>query len=165
MSTVAIDAEELGTFLNQLRSRLGDRVIGRQDPGWNEARRAWNLAVDQRPAAVAIPESAQDVVAVVEVARERGLRVAPQGSGHSAAPRASLERSVLVDMSGMNAVEIDPYRRRARLQAGAQWQHVTGPAAEHGLAGLSGSAPDVCVTGYAPWWRELDGPPVRAGRQ
>ena len=149
MSTVAIDAEELGTFLNQLRSRLGDRVIGRQDPGWNEARRAWNLAVDQRPAAVAIPESAQDVVAVVEVARERGLRVAPQGSGHSAAPRASLERSVLVDMSGMNAVEIDPYRRRARLQAGAQWQHVTGPAAEHGLAGLSGSAPDVCVTGYA----------------
>jgi FAD binding domain/Berberine and berberine like len=49
----------------------------------------------------------------------------------------------------MNAVEIDPDRRRARLQAGAQWQHVVGPAAEHGLAGLSGSAPDVCVTGYA----------------
>jgi hypothetical protein len=56
---------------------------------------------------------------------------------------------VLLDMSGMNAVEIDPDRRRARLQAGAQWQHVVGPAAEHGLAGLSGSAPDVCVTGYA----------------
>jgi hypothetical protein len=149
VSTVALNAEELGTVLKQLTSRLGGRVVGPQDPEWNDARRAWNLAVDQRPAAVAMPESVEDVVAAVEVAREQGLRVAPQGTGHSAAPRGSLERSVLVDMSGMNAVEIDPDRRCARLQAGAQWQHVTGPAAEHGLAGLSGSAPDVCVTGYA----------------
>ena len=132
-----------------LKSRLGDQVVGPQDSGWDKARRAWNLAVDQRPAMVARPESALGVVAVVEVAREHGLRVAPQGTGHSAAPRASLEGSVLVDMSGMNAVDIDPKARSARLQAGAQWQHVVGPAAAHGLAGLSGSAPDVCVTGYA----------------
>jgi FAD/FMN-containing dehydrogenase len=149
VSTVALNAEELGTVLEQLTSRLGGRVVGPQDSEWNDARRAWNLAVDLRPAAVVMPESVEDVVAVVEVARELGLRVAPQGTGHSAAPRGSLERSVLVDMSGMHAVEIDTDRRRARLQAGAQWQHVTGPAAEHGLAGLSGSAPDVCVTGYA----------------
>jgi hypothetical protein len=98
---------------------------------------------------VATPESPDDVVAVIEIAREHGLRVAPQGTGHGAPPRASLEGSVLADMSRMNAVEIDPELRRARLQAGAQWQHVVGPAAEHGLAGLSGTAPDVCVTGYA----------------
>ena len=119
MSTVALNAEELGTVLKQLTSRLGGRVVGPQDPEWNEARRAWNLAVDQRPAAVAMPESVEDVVAAVEVAREHGLRVAPQGTGHSAAPRGPLERSVLVDMSGMNAVEIDPIAaargyRRAR---------------------------------------------------
>ena len=60
----------------------------------------------------------------------------------------------------MNAVEIDPDRRRARLQAGAQWQHVIGPAAEHGLAALSGSAPDVGVTGYVLGGGvELAGPP------
>ena len=135
--------------LDRLRPRLNDRIIGPDDPGWDEARRAWNLAVDQRPAAVARPESADDVVAVVEVAREQGLRVAPQGTGHGALARASLERSVLVDMSRMNRVAVDPESRVARLQAGAQWQHVMGPAAEHGLAGLSGSAPDVCVTGYA----------------
>jgi FAD binding domain/Berberine and berberine like len=98
---------------------------------------------------VATPESPDDVVAVIEIARTHGLRVAPQGTGHGAPPRASLEGSVLADMSRMNAVEIDPDLRRARLQAGAQWQHVVGPAAEHGLAGLSGTAPDVCVTGYA----------------
>jgi FAD/FMN-containing dehydrogenase len=149
MSTHARTSGELATALEQLTSSLGDRVVGQQDPRWNEARRAWNLAVDQRPAAVATPESAEDVVALIEVARKHGLRVAPQGTGHSAGPRASLEGSVLADMSRMNAVEIDPDRRRVRLQAGAQWQHVNGPAAAHGLAGLSGSAPDVCVTGYA----------------
>jgi FAD/FMN-containing dehydrogenase len=135
--------------VDKLASRLGDRIVGPEDPGWDEARRAWNLRIDQRPAAVARPAAVDEVVAVVEVAREHGLRVAPQGTGHSAAPRASLEESVLVDMSGMNSVEIDPEARRARLGAGAQWQHVAGPAAEHGLAGLSGSAGDVCVTGYA----------------
>jgi hypothetical protein len=142
-------ADQLATTVNALKSRLGDRVVGPEDPGWDDARRAWNLAVDQHPAAVARPESAEDVVAAVEVARRHGLRVAPQGTGHGAPPRASLERSVLVDTSRMNAVEIDPERRRARLEGGAQWQHVVPAAAEHGLAALSGTAPDVCATGYA----------------
>ena len=142
-------AEQLATTINSLKSRLGDRVVGPEDPGWDEARRAWNLAVDQHPVAVARPESPEDVVTVVDEARRQGLRVAPQGTGHGATPRASLERSVLVDTSRMNAVDIDPEGRRARLEAGAQWQHVVPPAAEHGLAALSGTAPDVCATGYA----------------
>jgi FAD/FMN-containing dehydrogenase len=141
-------ADQLATTVNSLKSRLVDRVVGPEDPGWDEARRAWNLAVDQHPAAVARPESAEEVVAAVEVARQNGLRVAPQGTGHGAPPRASLEGSVLLDMARMNAVEIDPEGRRARLEAGAQWQHVVPPAAEHGLAALSGTAPDVCATGY-----------------
>jgi FAD/FMN-containing dehydrogenase len=141
-------ADQLATTVNSLKSRLRDRVVGPEDRGWDEARRAWNLAVDQHPAAVARPESAEEVVAAVEVARQNGLRVAPQGTGHGAPPRASLEGSVLLDMARMNAVEIDPEGRRARLAAGAQWQHVVPPAAEHGLAALSGTAPDVGATGY-----------------
>src|SRR5829696_3665696 len=141
-------SHQIGNAMKELEERLGERAVGPQDRDWDEARRAWNLAVDQRPAAVVRAESADDVVATVEVARAHGLRVAPQGTGHGAGALASLERSVLLDMSRMNAVEIDPEERRARLQAGAQWQHVVGPAAGHGLAGLSGSAPDVCVTGY-----------------
>jgi FAD binding domain/Berberine and berberine like len=141
-------ADQLATTVNSLKSRLRDRVVGPEDRGWDEARRAWNLAVDQHPAAVARPESAEEVVAAVEVARQNGLRVAPQGTGHGAPPRASLEGSVLLDMSRLNAVEIDPEGRRARLGAGAQWQHVVPRAAEHGLAALSGTAPDVCATGY-----------------
>jgi FAD/FMN-containing dehydrogenase len=59
------------------------------DPGWDDARRAWNLAVDQHPAAIALPESAHDVAAAIGFARERGLRVAAQGTGHNARPQRS----------------------------------------------------------------------------
>jgi hypothetical protein len=112
-------------------------------------RQAWNLAVDQRPAAVAFPRTADDVAAVVTFAREHDLRVAPQGTGHNATPlEGRLAGSILVRTDHMRAVEIDPRARRARVQAGALWIDVTVPAAEHGLAALAGSSPDVGVVGY-----------------
>ena len=61
-----------------------DVLVFPGDPGWDDARRAWNLAVDQRPAVVALPETVDDVVAAVEYARELGLRIAVQGTGHGA---------------------------------------------------------------------------------
>jgi FAD/FMN-containing dehydrogenase len=118
------------------------------DPNWNEARRAWNLAVDQQPAAVALPESAEDVAAVVRWARTRGLRIAPQGTGHGAGAMGSLAHTVLVKTERMRGVEIDPERRVARVEAGVLWEEVGEAAAEHGLAALAGSSPDVGVVGY-----------------
>ena len=166
VSTVALNAEELGTVLKQLTSRLGGRVVGPQDPEWNDARRAWNLAVDQHPAAVAIPESVEDVVAVVEVAREQGLRVAPQGTGHSAAPRGPLLRSVLVNMSGMNAVEIDPRSPSRAATGGRAVAARHGPGRRAWAGGIVGlGARRVRDRLRARWRRELDGPPPRAGRQ
>jgi hypothetical protein len=123
-------------------------VVGPLDEGWDEARRPWNLAFDQRPAFVAFPESAEDVVAVVEHAREHGLRVAPQGTGHNAGPLASLEDAILLSTSRMKGVQIDVAGRRARVAAGTLWLEVTEPASEHGLAPLAGSSPDVGVIGY-----------------
>ena len=119
------------------------------DPHWDEARVAWNLAVDQRPAAVALPESAADVMAVVRWARSRGLRVAPQGTGHNAAAMGSLAHTVLVKTERMRGVEIDAERRIARVEAGVLWAEVSEAAAEHGLAALAGSSPDVGVVGYS----------------
>jgi FAD/FMN-containing dehydrogenase len=119
------------------------------DPSWNQARLAWNLAVDQQPAAVALPESAADIVAVVRWARSRGLRVAPQGTGHNAAAMGSLAHTVLVKTERMRGVEIDPKTRTARVEAGVLWAEVSEAAAEHGLAALAGSSPDVGVVGYS----------------
>jgi FAD/FMN-containing dehydrogenase len=123
-------------------------IVLPHEPSWDEARRAWNLSVDQQPAAVALPETVEDVQAVVGWARSRGLRVAPQGTGHNAHPLGSLAHTVLLKTERMRGVEIDPRGERARVEAGVLWAEVTEAAAQHGLAGLAGSSPDVGVVGY-----------------
>jgi UDP-N-acetylenolpyruvoylglucosamine reductase len=117
-------------------------------PGWDEARRAWNLAVDQRPAAVARPETVDDVVAAVDHARAAGLRVAVQGTGHGAGS-TPLEGALLINMSRMIGVEVDAEARVARVAAGTLWADVVEAAVEHGLTALHGSSPDVGVVGYS----------------
>jgi hypothetical protein len=81
-------------------------------------------------------------------ARSTGLRVAPQGTSHGAGALESLDDAILLKTTRMRGVEIYPATRTARVEAGAEWQDVTVPAAEHGLAALAGSAPDVGVVGY-----------------
>lgn len=118
------------------------------DPGWDEARQAWNLAVDQQPVAVATVTSVRDVRTVVTAARRLGLRVAAQSTGHNASPMGDLAGTILLRLSEMRGVTIDPVRQVARVEGGAQWGDVTSAAAEYGLAALAGSSGDVGVAGY-----------------
>ena len=118
------------------------------DARWDELRTAWNLAVDQQPAAVAVPRSAEEVTSVVRVAARQGLRVTAQGTGHGAAAYASLHDTVLIKTHAMRGVQIDPARRVARVDAGALSLELAQAAGEHGLAALVGSSPDVGVVGY-----------------
>jgi hypothetical protein len=142
-------ADRAGTGdLHALRGRLTGGLVLPGDPEWDDARRAWNLAVDQRPFAVALVESVEDVVRVVEFAREHGLRIAPQGTGHGASSLAVLDGTILVKTSRLRGVEIDAGAARARVQAGALWEDVVVPAAEQGFVVLHGSSPDVGVVGY-----------------
>src|SRR4051812_17893936 len=147
MNVIATDA--ISTTVDELREQLTGDCVTPEDPTWDEARLAWNLAVDQRPAAVALPETVEDIVEVVRYARANGLRVAGQSTGHNAHPLAEgLEHTVLVKTHRMRAVSIDADARVARAEAGALWMDVTYPAGEYGLAPLAGSSPDVGVTGY-----------------
>jgi len=134
--------------LEVLRSRLHGEVYGPEDAGYDEVRKPWNRAVDQRPAAVAFARTDADVVAIVGFARERGLDVAPQATGHGAGTTGPLERTLLVSTKHMRGVRIDAQGRTARVRAGAVWGDVTGPAARFGLAPLAGSSPTVGVVGY-----------------
>jgi FAD/FMN-containing dehydrogenase len=123
-------------------------IVTPADAAYDEARQAWNLAVDQRPAAVAEPGTVADVVAAVAYARSRGLRVAAQGTGHNASPLGDLSDTVLVKTHRMRGVEVDNEARIARVQAGAVWADVVHAAAPHGLTPLMGSSHDVGVVGY-----------------
>jgi FAD/FMN-containing dehydrogenase len=134
--------------VRELRSNMVGEVVTPGDDSWDEARRAWNLAVDQQPVAVAIPETVQDVVEVVAYARDCGFQVAPQGTGHNALALGPLAHTILLKMHKLRGVTIDPATRTARAEAGTIWIEVVEAAAEHGLAALAGSSPDVGVVGY-----------------
>jgi FAD/FMN-containing dehydrogenase len=153
MSTdeVAIPAQHAGpdAALTDLRAACGGALHLPGEPGYDAARRPWNVAVDQRPAAVAYPADADEVAAVIRAAGAAGLRVAPQGTGHNAGPLGDLSAAVLLRTSALTEVTIDPLARRARVGGGVLWADVVDAAAEHGLAALHGSSPDVGVAGYS----------------
>ena len=134
--------------VGRLGASLDSKVVLPGDERFDEARRAWNLAIDQRPAAVIFPESATAVAAAVGYAAERGLRVAAQGTGHNAGPLGPMADTVLLRTDRMRGIQIDPVARIARAEAGAVWIDVVQAAAGHGLAPLAGSSPDVGVAGY-----------------
>ena len=134
--------------IQALATNLSGRVSTAQDADWDTARQGFNLAVDQRPAAVVHPADVQDVISVVAFAAENDLRVAPQSTGHNAGP-LSLEDTLLLRTSEMRGVEIDAENRSARVLAGDTWGDVVEPAAAEGLAALHGTSPLVGVTGYS----------------
>lgn len=133
-----------------LRPLCQGRVFLPGDDGYDRVRTPWAVQVDQRPAAVAVPHSAEDVVDVVRAAAAAGLRIAPQSSGHGASPFTGLDLSdvVLVRLNELTGVTIDPDLRIARILGGTLWDEVVQAAGPHGLAALHGSAPDVAVAGY-----------------
>ena len=131
-----------------LRAAIAGQVFVPGQAGYDQARRGWNLAVDERPAIVVEAGSAADVAQAVRYARAHGMRIAPQGTGHGAEALEPLAGAMLLRTTRMRRVRIDPAARTARAEAGAVWADVTIPAAEHGLAALAGSSPDVGVAGY-----------------
>ena len=95
-----------------------DQFVFPDDVRWNDARQAWNLTADLRPAVVVLPSSVTDVVDAVEYAAERGLRIVVQGTGHGAPVHGSLDGTLLLNRREMRGVEIDAENRRARVEAG-----------------------------------------------
>src|SRR5690349_3859606 len=139
-----------GSAMTQLyaEARTPNSVLFPWDEGWDDSRLAWNLAVDQQPEAVAVPQTVEDVVGVVRWAAAEGYRITAQGTGHNAAALGDLAGTVLVKLHELRGVEVDPDARVARVAAGTIWIELVEAAAEHGLAALSGSSPDVGVVGY-----------------
>jgi len=132
----------------QLRDALGDIVSLPGEQAYEDGRRACNLAVDQRPAAVATPADAEEVRRMVLAAGHAGLRVAPQSTGHGARDGVILDDAVLLRTDRLDHVLVDAASRRARVGAGARWGAVSDAADPHSLAALAGSSRDVGVAGY-----------------
>ncbi|WP_327044713.1 FAD-binding oxidoreductase [Microbispora sp. NBC_01189] len=128
-----------------LRRVVRGRVLTRGDEGFDSARRPWDLAVDQRVAAVVEARDAQDVAAVVGYAGLAGLRVATQPNGH--AP-AAFDDAILLRTGNLRGLSVRPGERVARVEAGVSWGEVLTAAGAHGLTPLAGSTGVVSATGF-----------------
>lgn len=126
---------------------IDGRVATPSDPDWDEARRAWNLAVDLQPAAVAIVEGADDVAKVVSFAADQDLKVTAMGAGHGADALGSLEDTVLIKMERLRGIEIDG--ETARVEPGVLATELSEAASADGKTFLPGSATNVSVIGYS----------------
>jgi hypothetical protein len=134
----------LRSMITDVTTRQG-LLIEPGELGWDAARRACNLAVDQRPALVALPLDDGDVVAAVREARVRGLRVVSQSHGHRGAP--ALDDAMLLRTNALADVEIDARAHRARVRAGARWADVIDRASFLGLAPVAGFSRTAGVVG------------------
>jgi FAD/FMN-containing dehydrogenase len=124
--------------VDTLASALEGTVLQPADAGYDEARMVWNGMFDRRPALIARCACAADVVAAVDFARENDMLVAVRGGGHSAAGFSTCDDGLVIDLSGMKRIEVDPQARTARADAGLTWGEFDAATQEHGLAVTGG---------------------------
>jgi FAD/FMN-containing dehydrogenase len=122
----------------QLREQVRGEVIAPEDAGYEDARRVYNAMIDRRPRVVVRPANAGDVVAAVNFARENGLDLAIRGGGHSVPGFGTVDDGVVIDLSGMRGVRVDPANRRARAEGGATWGDFNAATHAFGLATTGG---------------------------
>jgi FAD/FMN-containing dehydrogenase len=129
-----------------LAARLPGKVYLPSDSQYEEARQAWNLTVDQRPEVIVYVESLEDVVEAVSFARQNGLGIAVQSTGHGVIRAA--DGAMLINTSRMKERQIDVQAQTAWIGAGMKWGEVLEETQKYGLAPLLGSSPDVGAVGY-----------------
>lgn len=130
-----------------LADHLPGRVLAPGTQGYDGSTTPRNATSRQRPTAVVVARSADDVAQCLRVAANAGLRVVVQATGHGAARDVEGDE-VLLDTSELDGIEVDPERHVVRAGAGATFGAVNAAAFEHGLLGLGGTAPSVGVAGY-----------------
>ena len=125
------------------------RLIGAGDADYDTARAVWNGAIDRRPRLIARCLGTADVVAAVRFARAFDLEISIRGGGHNVAGTAVCDGGVVIDLSAMRAVRVDPSGRKVWVQGGALWGDVDRETQAHGLATTAGIVSHTGVAGLA----------------
>ena len=132
--------------VKELQTRFRGRLIRPHDPDYDAARRVWNGMIDRRPGLIARCAGAADVIAAVEFARRHGTTVAVRGGGHSAAGNAVCDDGLVIDLSAMRGIRVDPVARTARAEPGLTWGDFDRETQAFGLATTGGV---ISTTGIA----------------
>lgn len=133
--------------LAKLREEFRGHLIRPGEPGYDECRQVWNAMVDRWPALIARCTSVADVVATLRFARRRDLEVSVRGGGHGVGGHAVTTGGVMIDLSPMKGIRVDPEARRAWVQAGCLWSEVDRETYRFGLATTGGVVSHTGVAG------------------
>ncbi|HEX5347568.1 MAG TPA: FAD-binding protein [Pseudonocardiaceae bacterium] len=136
--------------IEALRTQLSGAALTRGDTGYHEARSAWNGEIDRYPAVIARCASAADVAAAIGFARQGGLEISVRGGFHNTAGTAICDDGLMIDLSPLHHVEVDPVARRARVGGGATLGALDAATQAHGLAVPAGIVSHTGVGGLAP---------------
>ena len=129
-SLAELDADVLFAFSESLRGT----VLTPEDDQFDECRKIWNAMIDRRPGCIVQCAGTADVIRSVNFAREHGLRITVRGAGHNIAGSCIADGAVMIDLSGMRSVHIDPETKRARVEPGATLGDLDHEAQQFGLA-------------------------------
>jgi FAD/FMN-containing dehydrogenase len=144
MSTAALG----DATVSELREMLRGTAVVPGDPDYDTARAVWNGMHDRRPAVVVHCAGTADVITAVRFARSQGLTIAVRGGGHSIAGFSTVDDGVVIDLSPMQGVRVDPAKRTARAQGGVTWQGFDKETQAFGLAVTGGLVSTTGIAGF-----------------
>ena len=144
MAISTIDGELLEAFVGS----VSGSVLLPHDDGYEEARLIQNGLIDRRPAVIVRCAGATDIAGAVKLARSSGLEISVRGGGHNVAGRAVAEGGLMIDLSAMRGIHVDPAARTARAQGGVLWAELNREAHAHGLAVTGGAISSTGIAGY-----------------
>ncbi|MFF5290074.1 FAD-binding oxidoreductase [Paractinoplanes globisporus] len=134
--------------LGELSQALRGELIRPDDPRYDEARSIWNAAHDRRPALIVRCRGVADVLKTVEFARSEGLPLAVRGGGHSIPGFSTVDGGIVLDLSPMNGIRVDPVNRTAVCQGGSLWSDVDAETQAFGLALTGGLVSTTGIGGF-----------------
>src|SRR4051794_24104639 len=136
----------MATMAEGLTAAVQGRVVERGDATYDEARALYNAMIDKRPAAIAYCVDTADVAAAVKYANEQGVRIAVRAGGHNGAGLGSVDDGLVIDLSAMDSITVDPSARMVRVGGGAKLGQLDAATQEHGWAVPAGV---ISTTGVA----------------
>ena len=131
-----------------LTGALRGEVVAPQDPSYDERRRVWNGAIDRRPCLIATCTGTRDVIEAVRFARRHDLSVSVRGGGHNIAGLAVWDGALMIDLSRMKGIHVDPEHRSARAQPGVVWGDYDHETQAFGLASPGGLQSTTGIAGF-----------------